>query len=284
MRHARASARPSAHSDSRVAFEPPRRLERGPRVQALELLVHGLDPVHDGLRVAHLTDVHVGLITPAWRIRAAIERANEAAADLVVLTGDYVCYSPRYVPVLESLMAGLRGPVVAVLGNHDYWTDGAGVARALARNGYQVLRNQHTTLTVRGRPLTVVGIDDAITRHDDVDASFRGLPSHPRAGSRVVLTHAPGLVKHAAARGGGLVLAGHTHGAQIHIPRLSQKLWNAVGKPFVKGVYRVGDATLYVNSGVGTSSIPLRAGAPSEVAVLTLRSPALARAAGDDVA
>jgi predicted MPP superfamily phosphohydrolase len=233
--------------------------------------VVGLDPAHAGLRIAHLTDIHVGLLTSQKHIRAAIDRANAEAPDLVVLTGDYVCYSPRAVPVLERLIAGLQGPVVAVLGNHDYWTDAAGVARALTRNGYHLLRNQHTRLEVRGAPLELVGIDDAITRHADVEASFRGLSTTPRGASRVVLTHAPGLVRAAAARGAGLVLAGHTHGGQVLPPRLSQRLWSAVGKPYVRGFYRVQETTLYVNSGVGTSSVPIRArSTPSEVAVLTL--------------
>jgi predicted MPP superfamily phosphohydrolase len=114
-----------------------------------------------------------------------------------------------------------------------------------------------------------------------VAKSFASVRTGARAPSRLVLTHAPGLVVHAATRGGGLVLAGHTHGGQVHVPRVSQKLWSAMGKPFLKGFYRVGDATLYVNCGVGASSVPLRAGAPSEVALLTLRvAPLMAGTAG----
>jgi hypothetical protein len=80
------------------------------------------------------------------------------------------------------------------------------------------------------------------------------------------------LTPRVPARGPALVLAGHTHGGQVLPPRVSQRLWSAVGKPYVKGFYRVGDATLYVNSGIGTSSVPVRVrGAQSEVAILTLR-------------
>jgi predicted MPP superfamily phosphohydrolase len=216
-----------------------------------------------------LSDLHVGILTPHRFIRAAIELAKAEQPDLVVMTGDFVCYSPRFVGQLAEVVSGIAVPTVCVLGNHDYWTDGHGVMDVFGHLGYDVLRNQHTRLMVRGAPLTIIGVDDAVTGQADIARAFRGI--HPKD-SRLILSHVPSLFDPIAARGAGLVLSGHTHGGHIQIPKLTERLFRSLGTPYVKGFYRQGDAVLYVSCGIGSSSIPIRAGAPAEVAILTLRA------------
>ena len=254
----------------RARFHERHERPRGPRLYEHDVLVPGLDPAHDGLRVAHLTDLHVGMLTPDRKILRAIAQAAAARPDLIVMTGDFVCYAPRFVGRLAELVRGISAPVYAVLGNHDYWTDGEGVRRALERNGYAVLLNGHSEITLRGAPLTVVGIDDAITGHADSRRAFRGVRPH---GSRLVLTHVPSMADAAARHGAGLILAGHTHGGHVNIPKVTAGIAARFGNRYLAGFYRVGESLLYVNRGVGSSSIPIRAGAPSEVAVFTLRAP-----------
>jgi predicted MPP superfamily phosphohydrolase len=247
-----------------MAVVPPRVVER-------EVPIRGLDPRHDGVRIAQLSDIHVGSTTPAAHVRAAVAAANSARPDLIVLTGDYVCWRRRDAELLREQLAGLAAPrVLAVLGNHDYFTWGAGVRAALEINGYEVLRNQTTIAQVRGAPLTVVGVDDPITRHDDLDAAFAGAP----AGPRIVLCHAPDRGPDIAKRGADLVLSGHTHGGQIYVRGITDRLLKAAGVNYRRGVYALGERTqLYVTPGVGFSGITRRAGegTQAEVAVLTLR-------------
>ena len=242
---------------------------RGPRVVRHEVLVPGLDPAHDGLRIAQLSDLHVGMLTPANKIRRAFDRAAAEKPDLTVLTGDYLCYSPRFLGLLREIVAGLSGPAVAVLGNHDYWTDGEGVARVLEGAGIAVLRNGHTELGFRHAPLEVVGIDDAVTAHADLARAFRGAR---RGRSRIVLTHVPSIADLSAVHGPALVLAGHTHGGHVNLPRITAGIARRLGNRYLAGFFPVGGSVLYVNRGIGSSSIPIRAGAPSEVALLTLRT------------
>jgi predicted MPP superfamily phosphohydrolase len=245
---------------------------RGLKLHRYELRIPGLNPAHDGLRIAHLTDIHVGLLTPRARVRRAVELAHQAAPHLTMLTGDFVCYGPRFVEPMGELLAGLTGEVTCVLGNHDYWTDPKGVTRALERQGYSVLLNQHRTVRVGGVDLSIVGIDDAITRHHDVDRAFARVPAF---GTVLALSHAPNLADAAVKRGAQLTLAGHTHGGHVRIPRVTERIAGRLGSRYLAGFYRVGARApgwLYVNCGVGSSSIPLRAGAPAEVAVITLRA------------
>jgi len=244
-----------------------------PALSTFDVPVQNLDPAHDGLVIAHLTDLHVGMLTPEKKIRRAVEMANDASADLVVMTGDYVCYSKKFLPKMGECLAGLRARcgVVTTLGNHDHWMDADGVSSQLRGNGYDVLRNQNVTLEANGRPLSVVGIDDAVTRHHDSARAFYGVN---RGGTILTLTHCPELADTAASHGAALIVAGHTHGGQIHMKGVTERVYRKITKRrYLGGWYDVGNSALYVNRGVGQSSVPLRAGkgAQSEVAVFTLR-------------
>lgn len=239
-----------------------------PRVLHHDIAIAGLDPAHDGLRIGHLTDLHVGLLTPFAKIRRAIELVDAERPDLLVLTGDYLCYSPKFTPVLRDLLANIHTPIYAVLGNHDHWTDPQGVRKAFEHHGHHLLRNGSSELMLKHAPFTVVGIDDAITGNHDVKRSFSGVR---KSGSRLVLTHAPNLADHASSYGPSLILAGHTHGGHVHIPGVTEKLMKKFGSNYLKGFYKVNGSLLYVNCGVGSSSIPIRAGAPAEASILTLR-------------
>jgi predicted MPP superfamily phosphohydrolase len=246
---------------------------QAPRLHRYTVPVSGLAPAHDGLKIAHLSDLHVGILTSHGFIRAAVEMAQTEHPDVVVMTGDYVCYSPRFVGPFAELISGFTVPTICVLGNHDYWTDGHGVMDALTLNHYTVLRNQHTRVNVHGAPLTVIGIDDAVTGQADVARAFRGVSP---GDTLLVLCHVPSLVESVAtavaSRGQALMLSGHTHGGHVQIPKLTEHLFRKLGTPYIKGFYRVSDTLLYVNCGIGSSSVPIRAGAPAEVAIFTLKA------------
>jgi uncharacterized protein len=259
-------ALPAASCNSGRMPPPP------PRVSEHEVRVKDLDPRHDGVRIAQLSDIHVGNLTPSSHVRAAVVAANAAEPDLIVLTGDYVCWRRHEAALAGDQLGGLRASrVLAVLGNHDYFTWGAGVQAALERNGYEVLKNQTTIAEINGAPLAMVGVDDPVTRHDDLDAAFAGAPPDV---TRIVLCHAPDRAPKLALRGADVVLSGHTHGGQIYIKGVTDRIMKRVGLNYRRGMYEVGDSTLYVTPGVGFSGVTRRLGegTDAEVAVLTLRA------------
>jgi predicted MPP superfamily phosphohydrolase len=239
-----------------------------------------MDPRHDGLRIVHLTDVHCGRMTPASHVRTAVDLANAARADVIAMTGDYVNWRRDEVPVAGAQLAGLvASHVVATLGNHDYFAWGDGVADALAANGYAVLRNGHRTIEHAGAPLHIVGIDDPVTGRHDLDQAFAGLPA---GGTRVVLCHCPEQLDEIAARGADLVLSGHTHGGQINVRGITDRIFRKAGRRyFNRGFYEVGGTLLYVSSGVGFSGVRVWAGqgTQAEVWVFSLRAAARVAAA-----
>ena len=242
-----------------------------PALVTREISVPDLDPRLDGMRIAHLSDVHVGRLTPAAHVRHAVRLVNGCEPDIVAMTGDYVGWRRREIPQMARQLAGIRGPVYLTLGNHDYFTSGAAVVRYMRRNGYEVLRNEHATIEVRGASVHVVGVDDPVTRHHDIDAAFARVP---HGGARIALCHCPEQAGAISDRGATLILSGHTHAGQIHVRGITSRIMKRSGRRYWGGLYRVGDAALYVTPGIGFSGIRARfgPGTRSEVGLITLRS------------
>ncbi|MEZ4226440.1 MAG: metallophosphoesterase [Polyangiaceae bacterium] len=209
--------------------------------------------------MAHLTDLHVGRVTPFGIQKLAVTLTNESRPDLVVITGDFVCHSQAYLDQLSEVVASFHAPTLCVLGNHDYWSGATEVRQALLRAGAAVLSNEHTMLELRGQQLQVVGLDDSYTGHADVQAATRGLRRDvPTLGLSHIAEDAEALW----ARGVSLVLSGHTHAGQVTLARLNEiAIGRLAGHKYVHGLY--GDRTsgaVYVGAGVGASVIPVRLG------------------------
>ena len=252
--------------------------DAGVTSESHQIVVPDLDPAHDGLRVAQLSDLHVGSLTPVERIRAAIEEANRFRPDLVVLTGDYLTRNRGGVSLMREQLGGITAPTLATLGNHDRWVDPRGASAALTHLGYGVLENENTTLLLRGEPFTVVGIDDLQTYSADPPLAMKGAAP----GSRLYLAHVPRTADLLANWGKPmLLLSGHTHGGQVNVPLLMPALRWIAREPYIDGLYQVGKVQLYVNRGVGNVGVALRLNASPEVSLLTLRSGAVV---GQDVA
>ncbi len=229
------------------------------------------------LRIAHLTDQHVGRITTDALQTAAIDAANAAAPDLVLLTGDYVAHDLDHLEQLKAYLAALNAPAYAVLGNHDYWTGPDEVVATLEQAGVTVLRNAWTTVTVRGESVQLVGLDDPHTDHDDVHQATRGLVSGIPT---IALSHVGESADPLWERGASLVLSGHTHSGQISLGGAMEFFLSRVGKHrYVHGLYGCRDeerypGALYVSAGIGSSRFSPRVGerAQPEVAIFDLRS------------
>lgn len=224
------------------------------------------------LVVAHLTDQHVGRVTPIEAQVEAIAVTNAQKPDLVTITGDFVAHSQAYLEDLAEVIRGLEAPVVAVLGNHDHWCGADDVARTLEKAGVAVLRNQHTVLEVRHQKLQVVGLDDAYTGHADALRAVRGLdPELPSLG----LSHIAEEADHLWALGVPLVLSGHTHAGQITVAGLHELAVGKIsGHKYVHGLYgqRRGEGAVYVGAGIGAAVMPFRFGerGQREVAIFEL--------------
>jgi hypothetical protein len=241
-------------------------------VSRVDITLPGLDPAHEGLRVAQLSDLHIGPLTPDGRIIHAVRTLEREAVDLVVLTGDYVTHEGDPLERVQELLTGLQVPAFAVLGNHDHWTEPAYLRQGLERANITVLQNTHTVTRVRGAPLTVLGVDDARSGHADVEATFRGAPT---SGSRLVLAHTPITADALPESQGLLCLSGHTHGGQVYVRGVTERLYAAANSPYLRGRYDLRGNVLYVNRGLGygRGGWKHRVGSDPELSIFTLRRP-----------
>ena len=227
------------------------------------------------LKVAFVADLHVGAPHVGLEdIKALVERINAARPDLILLGGDFAVafvVGDKQIPPagIAARLGRLSAPlgVFAVLGNHDWWTDGETVREALGANGIRVLENQAVVLREGLDRFSLIGVGDDMTGHARPLAAFAAAPADLPA---LVLMHDPAnhpdLVRPAV-----LVLAGHTHAGQVRLPFVGALVVpGRFSRMRAYGLMRDTGSPLYVTSGVGTSVLPVRLFAPPEFVVITL--------------
>jgi uncharacterized protein len=250
------------------------------RLRELELELPRLPGELDGLRIAHLSDFHLGRRSSGVRaVEQAVAWAADRRPDLVVITGDLLTH-PRAEPQLRRFLGRLGLPTVAVLGNHDLAISRDPQARRSNLRDLEpalLLRDEGRMLELRGRPVWVAGAHPRLIvrqlRRVDPN-SLVPPPAMEAAELRILLCHFPRVLDQLEPGAFDLVLAGHMHDGQICLPYPGGKIRLAHPRaPYNAGVYRSRAATLHVSPGLGTTFVPFRFAARPEATELVLRAP-----------
>ena len=230
--------------------------------------MEGLHPSLRGLRCAHLSDVHLGWSTPQTQIRQAVDGIRRADVDITCITGDFFALPSRSSESSLRALAGIRGPVFAVLGNHDRGKRASAIRRMTVAHGYTLLCDRCVDIGINGDRLTVVGLDGS---HRDIESQRRLLSKIPSEQAVVVLCHDPARFRTLPKDRGWLCLSGHTHGGHFVIPGVTAPLFRLFGQPWMAGEFHKGGNVLHVSRGAGYSrTMAGRVGARPEVTVLTI--------------
>ncbi len=238
--------------------------------RTLAVLPSGTPP----LRIGFASDLHIGPTTPRALLERAFDTLAAARLDVLALGGDYVFLdaTERSASILADLVRRVPARVkVAVLGNHDLWTDHPRLERALADEGVRVLVNEGVYLPEPHGGVYLAGLDDPWTGAPDAARAFDGGAA---ARVRIAVVHSPDGVPMIEDRGVDLVIAGHTHGGQVALPG-GAPLWvpGPLGPAYPSGFFTLRDgAVLFVSRGLGGVEIPVRLHAPPDVGVLTLEA------------
>ncbi len=240
-------------------------------LREIDVPIRGLSKDLHGLRLVQISDIHLSPFLSEREFARAIDMANEAKADLALVTGDLITSYRDPLDACIRQLTRLRADagVIGCLGNHEIYSGTENyVEREGARRGIRFLRDRSEILKFHGVPLNFVGVD-----YQNMYAEYLvKTERHVRPGMpNILLSHNPDVFRKAAAKGFDLTVSGHTHGGQITFEILHQNLSVArFYTPYVYGLYREGDASVYVTRGLGTVGVPARLGAPPEVAVIRL--------------
>jgi predicted MPP superfamily phosphohydrolase len=248
-------------------------------IRELDLPVPDLHPDLDGFRIVQVSDLHVSPFLSVRDAGRVIDMANGLGADLAVFTGDLISEmgDPLNAAIREliRLRADLGG--LGCMGNHEEYVGCRNyLQRQAARAGLNFLRHAATQIHRGKATLNIAGVDyQRSTNRENY------LPNMDRlvipGATNLLLSHNPDVFPTALRRGFQAVLSGHTHGGQVNVEILRQNINPARFRtPYTSGLYRLGEAdevqaSCFVTNGIGTIGVPVRLGAPPEIALLRLR-------------
>jgi uncharacterized protein len=253
------------------------------QLKRIEIPLRRLPREFDGFTIAQLSDFHYEEKFSAVPIRRSVNLVNNLHPDLVVFTGDFVTvplvkFGSRAArqaantafpcaEILRHIQA--RHGSFAVLGNHDASSNPALVTDALRSHGIPVLKNSCVPIERGSVRLWLAGIDDALEGRPDLGAATKKIPPSETI---VLLAHEPDFAEESVLTAVDLQLSGHSHGGQIWIPGFGAPWLPPLARKYPRGLYKVGNMTLYTNIGIGTIRTPIRINCVPEVTLITLRS------------
>jgi len=245
-------------------------------VRDVDVEVPRLPAEFDGLRIAQLSDLHVGPHTSRHFLQRVVATTQRLAPDLIAITGDLIDDRWEDVAVYARELRALEAPfgVYMIPGNHDVYAGWDDVERALRdANLGTVLVNELALLHRGDSTVALIGTGDPAggargnsRAAPDVELAMADVPDNATV---IAFAHNPALWPSLAARGVALTLSGHTHWGQFALPRLGWSL----ASPFLEhamGAHMEDEALLYINPGTGYWGIPFRLGASPEITLVTL--------------
>ena len=272
-------------------------------VKQVQLSFDSLPAAFDGLRIVHISDLHLdGWQGHAHELQQRVDEINALHPDIICFTGDLISLSPDelkpFVPILRQLHTNQSGHVYAVLGNHDYMPYNRSVSqrqreaavRELVRMereelGWTVLLNESAVIRHGDDSIAILGCENQsvgahpVIQRGDLHKTLQSispdsLSARPKDACKartfcILLTHDPSQWRKEVLPETNipLTLSGHTHAMQLRLLGFTPSKWLY---PECDGLYTEGKQHLYVNIGLG-GTLPWRIGATPEITLITLR-------------
>lgn len=185
-------------------------------------------------------------------------------ADIVIIGGDLTEKGVSFNKVKTNILKLKRiAPVFFVWGNNDYEVEPHLLDTILLDCGVKVLANTAVKFESNSGDLfNLLGIDDLAEERDRLDYALQDAEKN---GFRVLVSHNPEIIHKIKPENNiHLVLSGHTHGGQIRIFGYG---------PYEKGgIKKIGNITVFISNGYGTTALPLRLGAKAETHLITIKN------------
>ena len=244
---------------------------RTPAVREVDVPIANLPPALVGLRIVQISDLHVGSTIKAPFVERVVARVNELQPDLIAFTGDLADGTVERLAPHTASLAELTAPlgVYFCTGNHEYYSGVERWTEQARRLGFDVLINEGRQIDCGGGRIALAGTTDFSAGElvpDHASDPAKALAASDGADVRILLAHQPRSIEAASRAACHLQLSGHTHGGQF----VPWKYVVSLQQPYVAGLHKFRDTWIYIHRGTGYWGPPLRLGAPSEIALLTL--------------
>lgn len=232
------------------------------QINPLSIPVNTIPDQWRGKKIAHLSDVHLGLINRKALAHQIVERIIEQKVDLVLITGDLFDGSGDSLADLVTPFNRIKAPILAITGNHETYLGIEKAVKALSRTKIKLLRDK--IVEIEG--LQIIGIDfPPRGRRKDLEPVLKNMdPTRPG----ILLYHEPTRIDTARKYNIFLQLSGHTHNGQFWPMKIFTRL---IYGTYDHGLHRIGDYHIYTSSGVGTWGPPMRIGSTAEIVIITLQ-------------
>jgi len=213
----------------------------------------------DGLQIVHFSDLHYGTTVFLTEVEYLVNQINRMRPDIIVFTGDLI--DNHYDIPEESLNDLINAfneinPSITsfmVRGNHD---QNENFDTFIQRTNFKLLENEHQMFYFQGNtPLVIVGLDNPYSGNLDISAAFDGLNDEYYT---ILIAHQPDVFNDLENYNIQLFLAGHSHGGQVRLPLIGSVVRNYGSTLFHDAEYQIGDARIFVSSGIGTSKYHFR--------------------------
>jgi predicted MPP superfamily phosphohydrolase len=225
----------------------------------------------NGLKIAHLSDLHMTGQLRREFFERAIEKTNQWGADVVAVTGDIVdkAFCIEWIPQLLGQLTCKHGRFF-VLGNHDKRVPLDRLRETMQASGYTDLGGRTHVVEVNGCPLLLAG-----NELPWIGPAPQGVAQRktelPANHFSVLLAHTPDQIVWSRQQGFDLMLAGHTHGGQIRLPLIGPVISpSRYGVKYAGGLFDEPPTLMHVSRGLSALH-PLRFRCPPEITLLELR-------------
>jgi predicted MPP superfamily phosphohydrolase len=231
-------------------------------IKHIHVPIKNLPSSWKGKKIAHISDLHLGILNQEGLARRISEKINTQNVDLVCITGDLFDGTGDHLADSVEPFNRIRVPIYYVTGNHETYLGLSRAFEALKKTNFTILRDEIVDLG----GIQLVGLDfpPRGRRKNPEPVLKKIVPSKPA----ILLYHEPSNREIAAEHHISLQLSGHTHNGQFWPIQIFTHL---IYKEYAYGLHQIGDFFIYTTSGVGTWGPPMRIGSTPEIAIITLR-------------
>ena len=227
----------------------------------------------DHLKIAVFSDTHFSDNYDLQDFQKVLKSIEKNEPDLVLFAGDLIdnleLFKGNTDDISKALLS-IQAPLgkYSIFGNHDYGGGAENEYEEILRDGgFNVLKNQYFALD--SHKISIIGIDDFMLGYGDISKATWARDDY----YNILLCHEPDIIDSILDYNIDLMVSGHTHGGQIHIPGYTEDFLPPYGQNYIKGLFEFDNARqskLYVNPGLGTTKIPLRFLSKPEITYITI--------------